>query len=136
LLKKDVAFKWDNKTNKSFEYIKNAISQALVLIKPDFSQDFIIFSFASQDTIADVLMQKDIDDYENLVDFMSKVLRYFELNYSITEKQAYALVKSLKHFRNYVSYNKIKAYVPYPAVKDVLLQQDCMGTRGKWVSKI
>jgi hypothetical protein len=45
-------------------------------------------------------------------------------------------VKSLKHFRNYVGYNKIKAYVPYPAVKDVLSQQDCMDTRGKWVSKI
>jgi hypothetical protein len=45
-------------------------------------------------------------------------------------------VKSLKHFVNYVGYNKIKAYVPYPSVKDVLSQQDCMGTRGKWVSKI
>jgi hypothetical protein len=45
-------------------------------------------------------------------------------------------VKSLKHFRNYVGYNKIKAYVPYPAAKYVLSQQDCMGTRGKWVSKI
>jgi transposase InsO family protein len=136
LLKKDVAFRWDNKTNKSFEDIKDAISQAPVLINPDFSRDFIIFSFASQDTIAGVLMQKDVDDYEHPVAFMSKVLRDSELNYSITEKQAYALVKSLKHFRNYVGYNKIKAYVPYPAVKDVLSQQDCMGTRGKWVSKI
>jgi hypothetical protein len=45
-------------------------------------------------------------------------------------------VKSLKQFRIYVGYNKIKAYVPYPAVKDVLSQQDCMGTRGKWVSKV
>jgi hypothetical protein len=81
-------------------------------------------------------MQKDVDDYEHPVAFMSKVLRDSELNYSITEKQAYALVKSLKHFRNYIGYNKIKAYVPYPVVKDVLSQQDCMGTRGKWVSKI
>jgi hypothetical protein len=81
-------------------------------------------------------MKKDIDNYEHLVDFMSKVLRDSELNYSVTEKQAYALVKSLNHFRNYIGHNKIKAYVPYPAVKDVLSQQDCMGIRGKWVSKI
>jgi hypothetical protein len=119
LLKKDVSFKWDNKTNKSFEDIKDVISQAPVLISPDFSRDFIIFLFASQDTIVGVLMQKDVDDYEHPVAFMSKVLRDSELNYSITEKQVYALVKSLKHFRNYVGYNKIKAYVPYPAVKDV-----------------
>jgi hypothetical protein len=58
------------------------------------------------------------------------------LNYTITEKQAYALVKSLKHFRTYVGYNKIKAFIPYPAVKDVLSQQDCLGSRGKWVSQI
>jgi hypothetical protein len=136
LLKKDVAFRWGNETDIPFEDIKNAISQAPVLISPDFSRDFIIFSFASQDTIAGVLMQKDADNYEHPIAFMSKVLRDSELNYSITEKQAYALVKSLKHFRNYIDYNKIKAYVPYPAVKDVLSQQDCMGTRGKWVSKI
>jgi ribonuclease HI/transposase InsO family protein len=136
LLKKDVAFRWGKDADKSFEDIKNAISQAPVLISPDFSRDFIIFSFASQDTIAGVLMQKDADNFEHPVAFMSKVLRDSELNYTITEKQAYALVKSLQHFRNYVGYNKIKAYVPYPAVKDVLSQQDCMGTRGKWVSKI
>jgi hypothetical protein len=67
---------------------------------------------------------------------MRKTLRDVELKYSITEKQTYALVKSLKHFRSYVGYNKIKAYVPYPVVKDVLSQQDFLGTRRKWVSKI
>jgi hypothetical protein len=127
LLKKDVAFRWDDKAIKSFEDIKYVISQAPILISPDYSQDFIIFSFASQDTIAGVLMQKDVDDYEHPVAFMSKVLRDSKLNYTITEKQAYALVKSLKHFRNYIGYNKIKAYVPYPAVKDVLSQQELHG---------
>jgi hypothetical protein len=67
---------------------------------------------------------------------MSKVLRDSDMNYSITKKWAYALVKSLQHFRNYVGYNNIKAYVPYPTVKYVLSQQDCMGTMGKWVFKI
>jgi hypothetical protein len=58
------------------------------------------------------------------------------LNYTITEKHAYVVVKSLKHFRTYVGYNKIKAFFPYPVVKDVLSQQDCLGSRGKWVSQI
>jgi hypothetical protein len=35
-----------------------------------------------------------------------------------------------------VGYNKIKAFVPYPTVKDVLSQQDFLGSRGKWVSQI
>jgi hypothetical protein len=56
LLKKDVTFRWDDKAIKSFEDIKDAISQAPVLINLDYSRDFIIFSFASQDTIAGILM--------------------------------------------------------------------------------
>ena len=52
------------------------------------------------------------------------------------EKQAYALIKSLKHFRTYVGYSKVVGYVPYSAVKDILSQQDCLGIRGKWVSMI
>jgi ribonuclease HI len=43
LLKKDVSFRWGDETKKSFEDIKNAISQAPILISPDFSQDYIIF---------------------------------------------------------------------------------------------
>jgi hypothetical protein len=58
------------------------------------------------------------------------------LNYTTMEKQAYSLVKSLNNFKIYVGYNKIKAYVPYPVVKDVLSQQDFLGARGKWISQI
>jgi hypothetical protein len=46
------------------------------------------------------------------------------------------MVKYLKHFQTYVGYNKIKSCVPYLVVKDVLSQQDCPGSRGKWVSQI
>jgi hypothetical protein len=81
-------------------------------------------------------LQKNDQGDEQPIAFMRKNLRDSEMNYTITEKQAYALVKSLKHFRTYVGYNKIKAFVPYPTVKDVLSQQDCLGSRGKWVSQI
>jgi hypothetical protein len=42
----------------------------------------------------------------------------------------------LKYIRGYVGYNKIKAYVSYPILKDVLSYQDFLGTRWKWVSNI
>jgi hypothetical protein len=90
LLKKDMAFRWDDKAIQSFEDIKDVVSQAPVLVSPEYSGDFMIFSFASQDTIAGVLLQKEVDDHEHPFAFMGKVLRDSELNYSITEKQAYA----------------------------------------------
>jgi hypothetical protein len=63
-------------------------------------------------------------------------LRDAELRYEIMEKQAYALVKALKSFRVYVLHSKITAYVPSTSVKDILIQPDIDGRRGKWIAKI
>jgi hypothetical protein len=107
-----------------------------VLISPNYSKYFQIFSFASEDTIAGVLLQKNEEGQEQPIAFMSKALQNSELNYTSMEKQSYALVKSLKHFRVYIGYSKVVGYVPHSAVKDILGQHDCLGVRGKWVSKI
>jgi hypothetical protein len=45
-------------------------------------------------------------------------------------------VKSLKAFRIYVLHSKITAYVPSTFVKDILIQPDIDGRRGKWITKI
>ena len=57
LLKKDAKFEWDEQGKKAFKEIKAAISQSLVLVSPDYSKDFKILSFASEDNIAGVLLQ-------------------------------------------------------------------------------
>jgi hypothetical protein len=46
------------------------------------------------------------------------------------------LVKDLKSFRVYVLQSKIIAYVPSSVVKEILVQPDCEGKRGKWITKI
>jgi hypothetical protein len=58
------------------------------------------------------------------------------LKYDILEKQAYAMVKALKAFRTYVLHSKIIAYVPTSSVKDILVQPDSDGRRGRWLAKI
>lgn len=68
--------------------------------------------------------------------FFSKVLRDAKLKYNILEKQVYALVKALKAFKTYVLQSQIVSYVPNSDVKDVLIQSDVEGKRGKWISKI
>ena len=81
-------------------------------------------------------MKKSKEGQEQPIAFMSRSLQNSELKYTIMEKQAYALVKSLKHFRTYVRYSKVVGYVLHSVVKDILSQQDFLGIRGKWVSKI
>ena len=57
------------------------------------------------------------------------MLRDGELKYVILEKQAYALIKSLKDFRVYVLHSHVIAYVPSNAVKNILTQPDPKGKK-------
>ena len=56
MLKKDSTIKWIVEAKRSFEDIKIALTQTPVLISPKFDRDFIIFYFASEQTIAIVLL--------------------------------------------------------------------------------
>ena len=54
--------------------------------------------------------------------------------YNIIEKQALALVKALNDFKVYILHSHTIAYVPNATVKDVLVQTDPEGRRGKWIA--
>eukprot|EP00253_Pinus_taeda_P032149 PITA_32149 len=136
MLKKDSKVKWTIETKQSFEEIKKALTQTPVLTSPNFDKDFIIFSFASEHTIAIVLLQKDDRGCEKPIAFFSKALRDAPLKYQIMEKQAYALVKAIKDFRVYILYSHVIAYVPNIVVKDILTQEGIEGKRGKWIATI
>jgi len=136
MLKKGSHIKWTDSARRSFESIKKAIMEAPTLISPNYSKEFHIFSFASKDTIAAVLLQADEEGSEHPVAFFSENLRDAELRYDIIEKQAYALIKSLKAFRVYIIHSKIIAYVPSAAIKYVLTQPDADGRRAKWIAKL
>jgi hypothetical protein len=136
MLRKGNEVKWTDEPRESFVQIKRALTKAPVLISPDYSKEFLIFSFASFDTIAAVLLQRNEEGREQPVAFFSRALRDAESRYEIMEKQAYALVKALKAFRIYVLHSKVIAYVPSASVKDILIQPDMDGKRGKWIAKI
>eukprot|EP00253_Pinus_taeda_P009480 PITA_09480 len=136
MLRKGSDIKWIEAARKSFESIKKANMEAPTLFSPDYSKEFHIFSFASKDTLAAVLLQADEEGSEHPVAFFSKTLRDAELRYDIIEKQAYALIRSLKAFRIYILHYKIIAYVPSVAIKDVLTQPDADGRRAKWIAKM
>jgi hypothetical protein len=136
MLKKGSEIKWIDNARNSFQDIKQDIMESPTLISLDYSKSFYIFSFTSYDTVATVLLQKDDDSMDHLVAFFNKTLRDVELRYDPIEKQAYALIKSLKDFRIYILHAKVIAYVPSPSVKDVLTQPHIDRKRAKWITKL
>lgn len=57
---------------KYFDGIKKALTKAPVLAIPYFSKYFFMFSFASQDTVVGVLLQKNPQDLEQPISFLGR----------------------------------------------------------------
>jgi hypothetical protein len=64
MLRKGNEVKWSTESKNSFEQIKKALTEAPLLISPDYTKDFMIFSFASFDTVVAVLLQKNVEGLE------------------------------------------------------------------------
>jgi hypothetical protein len=86
MLRKGNKVKWITEPREYFDQIKRALTKTPVLIIPDYSKEFLIFSFASFDTVAAVLLQKNEEGREQPITFFSKALRDVETRYEIMEK--------------------------------------------------
>jgi hypothetical protein len=136
MLGKGNEVKWTAKSKYSFNQIKRVLTEVLVLINLDYSKEFLIFFFASSETLAVVLLQRNEEGLEQPISFFNRALRDAEVRYDIMERQTYALVKALKTFRIYVLHSKIIAYVPSALVKEIFIQPDIDGRKSKWIYNI
>jgi hypothetical protein len=95
MIKKYVQFKWTSIEKEAFENIKAAIVTAPSLQSPYFTKDFLLYTFASDHSLAVVLTQKDEKGNECPITFMSTGLQGVELNYPLVDKKYFASTKKL-----------------------------------------
>jgi hypothetical protein len=57
MMRKDSEIKWIVEARDSFDQIKKSLIEAPILVSPDYSKDFLVFSFAPFDRVAAVLLQ-------------------------------------------------------------------------------
>lgn len=86
MLKQDTKVEWTPDAKQSFEKIKWAIIEALVLVSPDYLKPFYIYLFTSDHSCASMLTQKNDEGNEHLITFMSTPLKDVELRYHNIEK--------------------------------------------------
>lgn len=73
---------WGQEQRKSFEQLKNALLETVVLAHPDFGQPFILSTDASQDGLGAVLSQvKEGESKARPIAFASKALTRAQRNY-------------------------------------------------------
>ncbi|KAL0153953.1 hypothetical protein M9458_050710 [Cirrhinus mrigala] len=105
-------FVWSTDCQFAFEAAKDLLCQAPVLSAPDFSKSFKLQVDASNNGAGAVLLQEDQACVEHPVSYFSRKFVGAQRNYSVIEKEALALLLSLKHFDVYLG-NSISPVVVY-----------------------
>ena len=102
LTKKTVPFQWTEQCMQAFETLKAKLTQAPVLAKAQLDQPFIVTTDASNTHVGGVLSQIQKDEQIKPVAYFSKKLNGTEGRYSVTDKEALAIVLTCRNFHHYL----------------------------------
>jgi hypothetical protein len=102
LLKIKSKYIWSTSCQQAFTVVKTLLCSAPVLLAPRLDQPFTLHVDASHVGAGAVLLQADGKGIEHPVSFYSKKFNAYQLNYSVIEKEALALVLALQHFNVYL----------------------------------
>ncbi|OWZ12426.1 polyprotein [Phytophthora megakarya] len=132
LVKKDVAWVWDDGQRQAFNAIKLALQHAPVLRLPDFDKPFIVTTDASHACIGGVLSQ--LHDGNDLpVAFFSKKLGQHELKWPVHEKEPFAIKQALTRWRHYLYGVSFEVYTDNSACKWFLQHPRLSGRLARWL---
>ena len=101
LTKKDARFKWLDEHQKAFDTLKIQLSSAPVLAYPQYDRIYKLQTDASHTALGAVLTQEE-NGIDRPISYYSRKLNDAETRYTVTEKEALAIVAAVKHFAAYL----------------------------------
>ena len=121
-------FEWTKSAQEALDKIKELITQAPVLRLPDFSKIYEVACDASNVGIGGVLSQEN-----HPIAFYSEKLDSSKFNYSTYDKELYALVQTLKHWRHYLICKEFILFSDHEALKWLSSQKKVNPRHAKWI---
>ncbi|CAA7043940.1 unnamed protein product [Microthlaspi erraticum] len=131
VIKKEVGFKWEKAQEDAFQALKDRLTNAPVLILPDFLKTFEIECDASGIGIGAVLMQD-----KKPIAFFSEKLGGATLNYPTYDKELYALVRALQTWQHYLWPKEFVIHTDHESLKHLKGQQKLNKRHARWVEFI
>ena len=133
LTKKDMGLhKWDKSCDEAFEKLKTAITEAPILVSPDWKKPFRGHVDASQTAIGGTLTQLDENGRDRVIAFYSKKLSEAEANYTTNDRELLALVRFLERFRCYLEGSTFEIFTDNQVLKYFFTKPKLSRREARW----
>jgi hypothetical protein len=116
LLKKDVAWTWNEEAQEAFDTVKEKLSKFPITRRPDFSKVFILHNDWSTLGIGVIIGQLDEEGKEYVIAYASRSNKA-ERNYSSYEGECLVVVWAVIHFRPYLYGTNFTLYIDHQPIK-------------------
>ncbi|GJW65103.1 reverse transcriptase domain-containing protein [Tanacetum coccineum] len=132
LLEKETPFIFSKECIEAFETLKMKLTQAPILVAPDWDLPFEIMCDASDFAVGAVLGQRKTKHFQP-IHYASKTMTEAQAHYTTTEKELLAVVYAFEKFWPYLVLSKSIVYTDHSALKYLLAKQDAKPRLLQWI---
>ncbi|GKB51682.1 reverse transcriptase domain-containing protein [Tanacetum coccineum] len=132
LLEKNTLFIFSDNCIQAFQTLKKKLTEAPILIAPDWDLPFELMCDASDFAIGAVLGQRHEKHFKP-IHYTSKTMTEAESCYTTTEKEMFAVVYAFEKFWSYLILNKSIVYTDHSALKYLFAKKDSKARLLRWV---
>lgn len=118
LLKKRVAFIWNERCENAFQELKTKLMTTPILSYPDFTKQFKVTVDAS-DLGCGAVLSQEIEGCDRPISYISRTFKSGELNKAIIEKELLAIHFALKTLRPYLYGQQFVVFSDHRPVADL-----------------
>nr|GEV53940.1 DNA-directed DNA polymerase [Tanacetum cinerariifolium] len=123
LLEKETPFVFSKECIDAFNTLKKKLTEAPILVVPDWNLPFELMCDARDYAIGAVLGQRKSKHFQP-IHYESKTMTEAQIHYTTTEKEMLAVVYVFEKFRPYLVLSKSIVYTDHSALKYLLNKQD------------
>src|SRR5215208_5888459 len=107
----------DRNSIAGIQILEEMFDYSPILIYPNFSKKFLLFTDRSYMGLGAVLTQLDDQQKKHVVAYASRTLNHAERNYAPTELECLAAVWAMEHFRMYLLHQPFDLITDYAALQ-------------------
>jgi hypothetical protein len=132
LLRKDVAWNWSEDCQQAFDTIKEKLTQAPILRRPDYSRPFELHTDWNGVGLGAVLVQRDDQRREYVIAYASRSNNKTERNDSSYAGECLAAVWGVSHFRVYLYGRRFVLLTDHEPLKWLMTNKKLTGMHARW----